>query len=123
MALTSERCAACHAGAPRLTDAELEELRPQIPEWELTEVKGVPRLRRTYRFDGWMPAVRFVDALAEVVEREDHHPVIRLEWGKVTVTWWTHAIQGLHRNDVIMAAKSDELYGRQSDGPRSAGAA
>ena len=113
MALTSERCEACHAGAPKVTDEDIAELKPQIPEWELTEVNGVPRLKRTFRFDGWMPAVRFVDALAEVVEQEDHHPRITLEWGNVTVTWWTHAIKGLHRNDFIMAAKSDELYGRQ----------
>ncbi len=113
MALTSERCEACHVGAPKVTDEEIVQLKPQIPEWELTEVKGVPRLKRTFRFDGWMPAVRFVDALAEAVEREDHHPRITLEWGKVTVTWWTHAIKGLHRNDFIMAAKSDDIYTSQ----------
>lgn len=112
MALTAERCEACHVGAPKVTDEEIRELKPQILEWEVSEVKSVPRLKRTFRFDGWMPAVRFVDALAEVVEAEDHHPVIRLEWGKVTVSWWTHAIKGLHRNDFIMAAKTDEIYGR-----------
>ena len=110
MTLTSERCEACHVGAPKVTDDEIRELKPQIPDWEITEVKGVPRLKRVFRFEGWMPAVQFVDRLAEVVEAEDHHPLIRLEWGKVTVSWWTHAIGGLHRNDFIMAAKTDELY-------------
>lgn len=111
MALTSERCEACHAGAPMVTEAEEQELKQQVPDWEIAEVKGVKRLKRTFRFDGWMPAVRFVDAIAEVVEEEeDHHPVIRLEWGKVTVSWWTHAIGGLHRNDFVMAAKTDEIY-------------
>lgn len=114
MTLTSERCEACHAGAPKVTEEEMRELKPHVPEWEITEVKGVPRLKRVFRFEGWMPAVRFVDALAEVVEAEDHHPLIRLEWGKVTVSWWTHAIGGLHRNDFVMAAKTDELYGEAS---------
>jgi 4a-hydroxytetrahydrobiopterin dehydratase len=113
MALTRERCEACHAGAPKVTGEEIEQLKPQIPEWEIVEVKGVPRLKRTYTLDGWMPAVKLVDAIAEIVEREDHHPVITLQWGKVTVSWWTHAIQGLHRNDFIMAAKSDEAYAEQ----------
>ncbi len=113
MQLTSETCEACRADSPKVTEEEIGELKPQIPDWELTEVKGVPRLRRTFRFDGWMPAVRFVDALAELVEEQDHHPVIHLEWGKVTVSWWTHAIKGLHRNDFIMAARTDEIYSNQ----------
>ena len=111
MALSSERCDACKPGSPMVTDAEERELKPQIPEWEIVEVKGTRRLRRSFAFDGWMPGVRFTDAVAELAEQEDHHPSIRLDWGKVTVTWWTHAIQGLHRNDFIMAAKTDEAYG------------
>jgi 4a-hydroxytetrahydrobiopterin dehydratase len=114
MVLTSERCEACHAGAPKVTDAEMEQLKPQIPDWEIAEVKDVPRLKRTFTFDGWMPAVRFTDAVAQLAEQEDHHPRITLEWGKVTVNWWTHAIHGLHRNDFIMAAKTDEAYAKQS---------
>ena len=114
MALTSERCEACHVGAPKVTSEELEQLKPQIPDWEVVEVKGVPRLKRTFEFDGWMPAVTFVDAVAALAEQEDHHPRMVLEWGKVTVNWWTHAIKGLHRNDVIMAAKTDEAFAKQS---------
>ncbi|HEV2128823.1 MAG TPA: 4a-hydroxytetrahydrobiopterin dehydratase [Thermomicrobiales bacterium] len=115
MTLTSETCEACRADSPKVTEEEIRELKPQIPEWEMTEVRSVPHLRRTFRFDGWMPAVRFVDALAELVEEQDHHPVIRLEWGKLTVSWWTHAIDGLHRNDFIMAARTDEIYGKHSE--------
>ena len=117
MALTSERCEACRIDSPKVTEEEIAQLKPQIPDWELTEVKGVPRLKRVYRFDGWMPAVRFVDALAELVEQEDHHPRIVLEWGKVTVSWWTHAIKGLHRNDFIMAAKTDAIHSTNSTSP------
>jgi 4a-hydroxytetrahydrobiopterin dehydratase len=70
----------------------------------------VPRLRRTFRFDGWLPAVDFTNRVAALADSEGHHPMIRLEWGKVVVSWWTHAIKGLHRNDFIMAAKTDQLF-------------
>jgi 4a-hydroxytetrahydrobiopterin dehydratase len=75
------------------------------PGWDIVEVKGVKRLRRTVRFKGWQPAVDFANEVARLAEEADHHPRIVIEWGKVTVDWWTHAIGGLHRNDFVMAAR------------------
>ena len=60
------------------------------------------------------PPSRFAQALAvtnrvgEQAEEEGHHPALLTEWGKVTVSWWTHKIGGLHQNDFIMAARTDE---------------
>lgn len=108
--LTIMECEACRAGAPTATDDEISRMKPQIPEWEQVEVKEVPRLRRTFEFDGWLPAVGFVNKVAEAAEENDHHPQIRLEWGKVQVNWWTHKIKGLHKNDFIMAAKTDNIW-------------
>ena len=48
--------------------------------------------------------------VTDISEKENHHPSILLEWGKVTVRWWTHKIKGLHENDFIMSAKTDEIY-------------
>lgn len=110
MTLTSERCVACHKDAPRVTDAELPELKAQIPAWEIIEVDGVARLQRQFKRKGWSPAVDFANRVAAAADAEDHHPLIQIEWGKVTVAWWTHAIDGLHRNDFVMAAKTDELF-------------
>jgi 4a-hydroxytetrahydrobiopterin dehydratase len=110
MALTEERCEACQPGAPHVTADEQQELSKQIPEWQQIEVKGEPRLRRTYTFDAYEPGLAFTQKIGELAIAEDHHPTILTQWGKVTVTWWTHAIRGLHRNDFIMAAKSDEAY-------------
>lgn len=104
-----EECEACRAGAPTVTDEELEQLTPHVPDWEVLETDGIKRLHRSFEFDGWMPAVRFVDAVAQAAEDNDHHPNIVLEWGKVTITWYTHKIRGLHRNDFIMAAKTDTI--------------
>lgn len=110
MDLASEFCEACQPGSPTVTDEELEQLMPQVSEWELATVNDVPRLRRTFRFDGWEPGVAFTNAVAGLATESGHHPMIRLEWGKVTVSWWTHAIKGLHRNDFIMAARTDTAY-------------
>lgn len=111
--LSIETCEACRADAPTLTDDELARMLVDIPEWGVAEVKDVKRLRHAFDFDGWMPAVKFANDVAEIAEENDHHPLIRLEWGKVTVSWWTHKIGGLHRNDVIMAAKTSKIYEQQ----------
>lgn len=108
--LTIMTCEACHSGAPKMDESEVAEYLPQVPDWEKVEINGVPRLRRTFEFDGWLPAVEFVNKVANAAEENDHHPQIRLEWGKVQVNWWTHKIKGLHQNDFIMAAKTDSIW-------------
>ena len=108
------RCVACRRDAPTVTDAEIAELQPQVPGWEITEEEGIKKLSRVFPFDDFAKALAFTNALGELAEEEDHHPALLTEWGRVTVTWWTHKIRGLHRNDFVMAAKADELYRRLS---------
>jgi 4a-hydroxytetrahydrobiopterin dehydratase len=108
--LARERCVACRRDAPAVTADELAELTPQVSDWEVVEVAGVPQLRRSFSFADFTEAMRFAVAVAEVAEAEGHHPALLVEWGKTTVTWWTHKIGGLHRNDFVMAAKTDELH-------------
>jgi 4a-hydroxytetrahydrobiopterin dehydratase len=107
--LVNERCTACRKDSPRVTETEIAELSPQIPEWTIVEVDGVPRLERTFRFQSYPETLAFVQRCGELAEEEGHHPVMLVEWGKVRVSWWTHAIKWLHRNDFIMAAKTDAL--------------
>jgi len=109
-ALSEIRCVACRKDAPPVTEAEIAELHPQVSEWEIAEEGGIKKLRRVFRFDDFAEALAFTNALGEVAEAEGHHPALLTEWGRTTVTWWTHKIKGLHRNDFIMAAKADELY-------------
>ncbi len=113
-ALTSEKCTACRRDSPRVTEAEVQELKPQIPEWTLTEVNGVPRLERVFRFSNFEQALKFTNLVGELAEQEGHHPAILTEWGKVTISLWTHKIRGLHRNDFVMAAKIDALARSES---------
>ncbi|MBI4467865.1 MAG: 4a-hydroxytetrahydrobiopterin dehydratase [Acidobacteria bacterium] len=107
--LIREKCVACRKDAPRVTDAEIEELKPQVPNWTIVERDGIPRLERVFRFQDFAEALAFTFKVGELAEAEDHHPSVLTEWGRVTVTWWTHKIRGLHRNDFIMAAKTDEI--------------
>ncbi len=109
-ALTAEKCVACRRDAPTVTEAEIAKLHPQVPKWELIELDGIKRLRRVFPFDDFAQALAFTDEVGAVAEAQGHHPALLTEWGRVTVSWWTHKIKGLHRNDFIMAAKTDELY-------------
>ena len=108
--LAQERCVACRPGTPRMTATEIEALRPEVPEWSVAERDGIPRLERVFRFENFSEALKFTNAVGVLAEVAGHHPALTTEWGRVTVGWWTHAIAGLHRNDFVMAAKTDERY-------------
>jgi 4a-hydroxytetrahydrobiopterin dehydratase len=107
--LQESKCTACRADAPRVTDGEIAELKPQIPEWQIVERDGIPRLERVFRLKNFVQALDLTNKIGALAEAEGHHPALLTEWGSVTVTWWTHKIRGLHRNDFIMAAKTDRL--------------
>ena len=104
------KCVACRAGEPTMTDSEIYVLHPQIPEWQVKEVDGIKRLERVFQFNGFAQALEFTNKVGANAEEEGHHPLIITEYGRVTVDWWTHVIKGLHKNDFIMAAKTDELF-------------
>jgi 4a-hydroxytetrahydrobiopterin dehydratase len=108
--LREDKCVPCRGDEPRLTKAEIQELVPQVPEWNVVERGDIKRLERVFRFPNFKQALEFTNKVGDLAEAEDHHPALTTEWGKVTVTWWTHAIKGLHRNDFIMASKTDQVY-------------
>lgn len=108
--LANQQCEACRVDAPRLSTEELHTLLPQIPDWQVVEKDDVPRLAREFKFKNFVEALNFANKVGDLAERENHHPEITFTWGKATVCWWTHKIHGLHRNDVIMAAKTDKLF-------------
>ena len=112
--LDAERCVACHADSPRATRDEIETLKPQIPLWKIETGNKVPKLERVFKIRKYTSALSFTQNIGEFANEEGHHPKIVIESGKVTVSWWTHAINDLHRNDVIMAAKPDRLFEKTS---------
>ncbi len=114
--ITSEKCVACRRDSPYVTDQEIAELRPQVPAWELLVEDDIRKLDRIFQFPNFAQALAFTNSVGLLAEEEGHHPRLITEWGRVRVTWWTHKIRNLHRNDFIMAAKTDQLQHEISQG-------
>jgi 4a-hydroxytetrahydrobiopterin dehydratase len=104
--LTSEHCREYPSGTPPLSQEEVAELQRQVPAWELDDNRA---LRREFAFDDFGGAFGLVARVALLAEAESHHPEIELEWGRAAFRTWTHTVEGLSRNDFIMAAKIDLL--------------
>ncbi len=104
------KCVTPRGNEPTLTEGEIYVMHPQIPDWQIKEVDGMKRLERVFKFKNFAQALEFTNKVGAIAEEQDHHPLIVTEWGKVTIHWWTHKIGGLHKNDFIMAAKTEEIY-------------
>ena len=104
------KCEVCRRGAPRVTAEESRTLHAHVPDWSVVERDRIQRLERVFAFPDFVDALAFTNSVGALAEEEGHHPALLTEWGRVTVTWWTHKIRGLHQNDFIMAAKTDELF-------------
>jgi 4a-hydroxytetrahydrobiopterin dehydratase len=112
--LSEQVCEACRADAPALNAAQISELLAQLPDWQVETRHGIKQLERVYALRDFAAALSFTQQVGQLAESFGHHPAILTEWGRVTVTWWTHKIKGLHRNDFIMAARTDDCFLRDS---------
>lgn len=112
MNLKSEKCVACRRDSIPVNSATISELHPNVPSWQLTKSEGARHLVRTFKFVDFSQAMMFASLVGNIADSEGHHPRLTVEWGRVNVAWWTHKINDLHRNDFIMAAKTDEVYSR-----------
>ncbi|MFN7036415.1 MAG: 4a-hydroxytetrahydrobiopterin dehydratase [Bellilinea sp.] len=118
--LSREQCVKPQKSTPPLSNNEIDNLLPLAEGWLVIDSEEVPKLQKTFRFKRYKEALDFVVAVGLSADEQDHHPKITVEFGKVTVEWWTHVVNGLHRNDFIMAAKTDEIYrSREDTKPRS----
>jgi 4a-hydroxytetrahydrobiopterin dehydratase len=104
--LAAKTCVPCHGGVPPLNAEQLAALQKQVEGWQVVEQH---HLFKRYQFSDFMKGLRFVDRIGALAEEQGHHPDICLSWGKVEVTIWTHAINGLTESDFILAAKIDHL--------------
>ena len=105
--LAHARCAPRRGQEHRLTEVSIRELMPQLPGWSLVE--GGHALAKTFRFADYYRTIAFVNALAHVANREDHHPDLSVHYDRCEVRWSTHDVGGLSENDFICAAKTDAL--------------
>jgi len=109
-ALKEHSCEACSPHAPKATEEEKQQLHKDVPDWEILEIDGEEQLHKVYKLKNFLKALEFTNKIGELAEEEDHHPVIVLEYGKVAVSWWSHEIGGLHKNDFILAARTDAAF-------------
>ncbi|NTU67557.1 MAG: 4a-hydroxytetrahydrobiopterin dehydratase [Chlorobiaceae bacterium] len=107
--LETRHCVPCSGAATPLGAEEIDLHRASVPGWEVIADGGVNRLSKVFTFAGFNEAMEFAVKVGRLAEAEGHHPALLVEWGRVTVSWWTHAIGGLHLNDFIMAAKTDRV--------------
>lgn len=113
--LPRQKCTACRKGAPIVTAEEIEEFMPQLhADWKIIERGGTPQLQRVIVLPNFEKALELTNSVGAVAEEQGHHPALLVEWGRLTVTWWTHAIDNLHRNDFIMAAKTDRIIAQNA---------
>jgi 4a-hydroxytetrahydrobiopterin dehydratase len=106
--LTAKRCVPCEGGVPKLTTTKAEAWLAAVPEWRLTH--DGQRIRRDFKLPDFRSAVKLVNNVAALAEREQHHPDLHIEgYGKAWVEIHTHAIGGLSENDFILAAKINAL--------------
>jgi 4a-hydroxytetrahydrobiopterin dehydratase len=109
-------CEKITAASIKLGEQEAKQLLAALKGWQIITVQAEARLDKEFKFKDFARAAAFTSRLAGISEAENHHPAILTEWGKVTVSWWTHKVKGLHQNDFIMAAKTDELFANEPAG-------
>jgi 4a-hydroxytetrahydrobiopterin dehydratase len=107
--LADKTCVPCRGGTPSLKGKELADIHRQLPESSQWNVVNEHHLVRAYKFPDFRSALAFVNKVGELAEEQGHHPDIALGWGKVEITTWTHAVDGLTESDFILAAKIDRL--------------
>ena len=107
MSLKESKCEACTIDAPLVSDSEAKVLILELDGWLIESDSGINQLIKTYKFSNYAESLDFSNKVADLAESEDHHPKIVLEYGSVEVSWWSHKIKGLHKNDFICAAKTD----------------
>jgi 4a-hydroxytetrahydrobiopterin dehydratase len=108
--LSEQLCVPCSGEEPPASKEQRRQWLSLLPHWEMVVEDDEPRLRRKYTFPDFKSALAFTNKIGVEAEKEGHHPVIQLTWGKVVLEWWTHEIGDVHQNDFIMAARSEGVY-------------
>ena len=107
--LSKGTCSACEIGAPLVSHDQQIELLNDLDSWIIDTV-DISKLKKEFKLNNYAQSIRFANLIADLAESQNHHPKITLEWGSVSIEWWSHKIKGLHMNDFICAAKSDEIF-------------
>jgi len=109
-ALSDQPIQTCNQKSIALTQDTIKQYLVELDEWQLINEQGISKILKSYSFKNFLSAIHFANNIAALAEQENHHPRICIEWGKVTLTWWTHSISGLFINDFIMAARCEKVH-------------
>ena len=109
MTLQNEPCVPCRRDETGLKAEEVQRLLPAVPGWTLVQRDGVSQLELIHSCKDFRAALTLANCVGELAEAEDHHPELTVEWGRLTIRYWTHILRGLHRNDFILAARTSQL--------------
>ena len=107
--LADKDCVPCKGGVPPLKGDGLNALHKQLAQPEKWKINGEHHIVRSFKFPDFKSALAFVNLVGAIAEEQGHHPDINLAWGKVELTIWTHAIDGLTESDFILAAKIEQI--------------
>jgi 4a-hydroxytetrahydrobiopterin dehydratase len=111
MDFAAKHCVPCEGGVPAIKGERLKKYLKHIPSsWQVISEK---KLKKTFEFKDFQEAMAFVNKVADLANKENHHPDFHVHWNKVTLEIWTHAIGGLSENDFILAAKIEKLLNDQ----------
>lgn len=110
--LSDLTCSNNYQNTSPLSTAQIDQWLEQLNDWQIntSAPTTIPQLQRTFNFQDYLQSAQFVQQVVNMAEQQDHHPEILLVYGKVTISWWTHALGGLHQNDFICSAKTEQLY-------------
>jgi len=100
----------CNSSSCTLSNEKINFHLKQLDNWCLEIENNATHLVKIYKFETYANALTFTNKVAELAVQANHHPKICIEWGLVTISWWTHTLNGLFLNDFIMAARCDEIY-------------
>ena len=103
-------CEACLPDAQKVSNEDPDTFLNEHSSWQLLNDDDVQKLGKSYKFQNFIQAQGFTSSIGDMAEKEGHHPTITLEYGMVTVRWWSHKIRGLHSNDLLLSLKTDEIY-------------
>lgn len=105
--LADQHCEPRRGAEHKLSSHALRDALAALPGWELADDGGA--IRKTFKFADYYRTLAFVNALAYVAHREDHHPDLGVHYNRCVVTFSTHDVGGVSQNDLICAAKTDRL--------------
>ncbi len=101
-------CEPCKGSDQKASEEDQQLWLKELDGWQIVDKKGVKQLLKVYKTNNFLSSLSLAQQIGELAEKVDHHPALLVEWGSLTVRWWTHSLRGLHKNDFIMAKKTSE---------------